>query len=203
MRRSMIFGAAVSLAAAFLVLPAQSASDAELSAAVEAVKKATERFHDVNVALAEGYIPDPGNHCVSAEAEGLPPELGSMGIHYLHPGLLSLTASEPRVDGTGIHTDFQKPAILLYEPQADGSLVLVGVENLVFKKAWEGAGNTNPPSFAGRTWDFMEDDPKTEMDEAHGFAPHFDQHVYFRDEEPATAVQPFSRTVTCEHHKGH
>jgi len=27
------------------------------------------------------------------------------------------------------------PAIQLYEPQADGSLVLVGVENLVFRKA--------------------------------------------------------------------
>lgn len=61
------------------------------------------------------------------------------------------------------------PSILLYEPQADGSLVLVGVENLVFEKAWRAAGNTKPPSFAGRSWDYMKNDPNTPGDEAHGF----------------------------------
>lgn len=188
---------------AFASAPVHSASDTELSAAIDSVKKATERFQDVNVALAEGYVPDPNNHCVTAAAEGLPPELGGMGIHYLHPGLLALTATEPRVDGTGTHTDFQKPAILMYEPQADGSLMLVGVENLVFKKAWETNGNTEPPVFAGRKWDLMEDDPNTEADEAHGFAPHYDQHVYFRGEDLTAAVQPFHASVTCEHHKGH
>ena len=75
------------------------------------------------------------------------------------------------------HTDFQKPAILIYEPQADGSLVLVGVENLVFQEAWRAAGNSAAPEFAGKTWDAMADDPNTLGDEAHGFEPHFDQHV--------------------------
>jgi hypothetical protein len=179
----------------------RAAANDELAAAVEAVKKATERFKDVSVALAEGYVPDPSNHCVTAAAEGLPPELGGMGIHYLRPDLLGLTASEPRVDGTGIHTDFDKPAILLYEPQADGSLMLVGAENLVFKKAWEEAGNTEPPVFAGRRWDYMENDETTEADEAHGFAPHYDQHVYFKGDD--VSIQPFNPHVGCDHHKGH
>jgi hypothetical protein len=168
-------------------------------AAVEAVRAAVERFRDVDVALAEGYIPDPSNHCVTAEAEGLPANWGAMGIHYLHPGLLGLTASEPRVDGTSIHTDFDKPAILLYEPQSDGSLELVAAENLVFKKAWQKAGNSEPPTFAGRNWDHMADDPNTPGDEAHGFEPHYDQHVWFR-ENPLGALMPFNPAVTCEHH---
>jgi hypothetical protein len=184
-------------------LVAPIASAGELGEAVAKVRIATERFQDVNVALAEGYVPDPANHCVTAASEGLPAEMGGMGIHYLRPALLGITATTPRVDGTGIHTDFDNPAILLYEPQADGSLVLVGAENLVFKKAWEEAGNLEPPDFAGRHWDFMEDDPDTAADEAHGFEPHYDQHVYFLGDDLEAAVQPFHPAVTCEHHSGH
>ena len=184
------------LAAFLSIAPMSLAAD---EAAVEAVRAATERFKDVKVALDEGYIPDPSGICVSAAAEGLPAHLGGMGIHYLRPDLLGITATAPRVDGTGTHTDFNEPAILLYEPQADGSLELVGVENLVFKKVWEEAGNTVPPSFAGRTWDHMEDDPNTPGDEAHGFAPHYDQHVWFRG-NPNGALEPFNPAVSCEHH---
>jgi hypothetical protein len=184
-------------------LSAGPAAAADLAAAVEAVRNATERFRDVDVALAEGYVRDPADHCVTAAGEGLPAELGGMGIHFLRPDLLGLTSTEPRVDGTGTHTDFETPAILLYEPQADGTLMLVGAENLVFKKAWDEAGNTEPPVFAGRTWDYMEDDPATEADEAHGFAPHYDQHVYFVDGDTAAAVLPFHAGITCEHHADH
>jgi hypothetical protein len=182
---------------------AAPAASQELEAAVEAVRIATERFRDVNIALAEGYVRDPADHCITAAEEGLPAELGGMGIHFLRPDLLGLTMTEPRVDGTGTHTDFDNPAILLYEPQADGSLTLVGAENLVFKKAWEEAGNTEPPVFAGRTWDYMEDDPATDVDEAHGFAPHYDQHVYLLAGPAADAVNPFHAAITCEYHEGH
>lgn len=191
--------AAIGLASVF----AQSAWADDLAEAVTKVRMATERFKDVNVALAEGYVADPANHCVTAAGEGLPAEWGAMGIHYLHRDLLGITATTPRVDGTGIHTDFDRPAILIYEPQADGSLILVGAENLVFKKAWEAVGNTEPPVFAGRLWDAMEDDPATPADEAHGFEAHYDQHVYFRGDDAKAAVQPFHPAVTCEHHSGH
>lgn len=116
-----LFASLVSLAAA------QSAAEE-----IAAVRAATEKYRDVNVALAEGFIPDPSGHCISAAEEGLPPEWGGMGIHYLNMAALKITAGEPRVDGEGTHTDFMNPAILLYEPQEDGSLELVGVENLIF-----------------------------------------------------------------------
>ena len=169
---------------------------------IAAVRAAAEKYQDVNVALADGYVPDPSGHCVDAAAEGLPPEWGAMGIHYLNPAVLQVTASEPRVDGNSTHTDFMAPAILLYEPQADGSLVLVGVENLVFQDAWKNAGNTTAPAFAGRIWDTMADDANTAADEAHGFAPHFDQHVWAFRENPSGALMPFNPNVSCEHQKG-
>jgi hypothetical protein len=168
---------------------------------LDELRVALEKYQDVNAALADGYIPDPSGMCVSAAMEGLPAELGGMGIHYLHPERLGITADSPRVDGTGTHTDFMQPAILLYEPQEDGSLVLVGVENLVFEEAWKAAGNSEPPVLNGRPWDHMADDPATEADEAHGFMPHYDQHVWlFREAAEGAELEPFNANVTCPDH---
>jgi len=185
---------------AALTPPPAAAQD--VAAEIERVRLATVRFNDVKVALAEGYIPAPPIDCVTAAKEGLPPEWGGMGIHYIHPQLLKITRTEPRVDGESTHTDFLNPAILLYEPRADGSLKLVGVENLVFLNAWKATGHHAPPSFAGRLWDTMADNSSTEQDEAHRFEPHMDQHVYFEKlSKPEDQLKPFSPKVTCEHFK--
>jgi hypothetical protein len=167
------------------------------------VRQATERFRDVNVALADGYIRDPFNLCETAAMMGRPASLGAMGIHYFRPDLLGITAPpSPRVNGVGTHTDFRKPSILIYEPQADGSLQLVAVENLAFTAAWRAAGHTDPPSFYGVKYDAMVDDPKTAVDEAHMFEPHFDRHVWIYRENPNGVFAPFNPAVTCEHHRG-
>ena len=113
--------------------------------------------------------------------------MGAMGIHYIHPKMLKITATEPRVNGDGTHTDFQNPAILLYPPGADGSLTLVGVENLVFLHAWQAAGDQAPPKLAGRSWDTMADNASTAQDEAHKFEPHYDQHLIFQENEESDA----------------
>lgn len=167
------------------------------------VRQATERFRDVNVALAEGYVRDPADLCDSAEMMGRPAELGAMGIHYFRPDLLGITAPpSPRVNGDGTHTDFHQPAILIYEPQADGSLELVAVENLVFAASWRAAGHSEPPTFHGVPWDTMRDDPTTAADEAHMFEPHFDRHVWIYRENPNGVFAPFNPAVSCEHHTG-
>lgn len=175
---------------------ALSAAEVDL----DELRNAVTKYKDVKVALADGYI-TPDNHCVSAAGEGLPPELGAMGIHYIHPALLEITATEPRVDGKSTYTDWIKPSILIYEPQADGSLELVAVENLVFEAAWTASGNTEQLVLNGRSWDHMADDPATAGDEAHGFSPHFDQHVWLFRDNPMGDLMPFNPNVTCEHHK--
>lgn len=166
------------------------------------VRQVTDKYRNIKVALAEGYIRDPADMCETADMMGLPPEKGAMGIHYFRPDMLGITSPpNPRVNGAGMHTDFRKPAILLYEPQADGSLELVGVENLVFAAAWKAAGHDAPPSFHGVTFDTMIDDPKTPIDEAHNFEPHHDRHVWIYRENPNGVFAPFNPRVTCQHHK--
>ncbi|MYM54380.1 hypothetical protein [Thalassovita mangrovi] len=167
---------------------------------IDQMRENLSKYKDINVALADGYI-TPDNHCVSAKGEGLPPELGGMGIHYIHPALLEITATAPRVDGNSTYTDWSQPSILIYEPQADGSLEFVAVENLVFEKAWNDAGMTAQPVLNGRSWDHMADDPATPGDEAHGFMPHYDQHVWLFRDNPMGELMPFNPNVTCDHHK--
>jgi hypothetical protein len=167
------------------------------------IRQATERFRDIKVALAEGYIRDPANMCETADMMGKPRELGAMGIHYVRFDLLGISAPpNPRVDGTGTHTDFLNPAVLIYEPQADGALELIAVENLVFAKAWKEAGHDAPPSFHGLPFDTMVDAAATPVDEAHNFEPHHDRHVWLYRENPNGIFAQFNPRVTCEHHTG-
>ena len=77
--RSMQFGAAGFaigiLALMTLVLPTSAAAH-DATAEIEKVRLATQRFTDVKVALAEGYIPAPPGDCISAAHEGLPAAWG-------------------------------------------------------------------------------------------------------------------------------
>ena len=199
-----MFASAAALAAVTLA-PGISAKAApgDAEPTLEEVRKATERFRDVNVALAEGYVRDHLDMCDTAEMMGKPAELGAMGIHFARLDLLGVTAPpNPRVDGDGVHTDFKAPSILIYEPQADGSLELVAVENLVFRKAWHAAGREAPPTFRGVTYDTMADDPATPTDEAHLFEPHYDRHVWIYRDNPNGVFAPFNPNVTCKHHRG-
>ena len=182
-------------------LSAQTAGPGEPT--LQELRKLTDRFQDVKVALAEGYIRDPFDMCDTAAMMGRPAAQGAMGVHYFRPDLLGITEPpSPRVKGNGTHTDFHTPSILIYEPQADDSLKLVAVENLVFVDAWRAAGHTSPPTFQGVPYDLMIDDPKTEVDEAHMFAPHFDRHVWIYRENPNGVFMPFNPAVSCANHKG-
>jgi hypothetical protein len=204
-------GAFVSLAALLLLSTVRAAHDKPVAGhgpgpgepTLAEVRAATERYQDVRVALADGFIRDPFDLCDTAEMMGRPESLGAMGVHYVRPDLLGITAPpSPRVNGTGTHTDFRTPSILIYEPQPDGTMELVAVENLVFAKAWREAGHTAPPTFHGVPWDSMRDDPATAADEAHMFEPHFDRHVWIYRENPNGVFAPFNPAVTCAHHRG-
>ena len=194
--------AAASAGAFALAIPlAAQAPSGEPS--LEQVRAATARFQDVKVALAEGYVCDPMDVCETADMMGRPTALGAMGIHFFRPDLLGISAPpNTRVDGNGKHTDFLKPSVLIYEPQPDGSLKLVAVENLVFQKSWHAAGHARPPSYQGVAYDTMQDDPATKIDEAHMFEPHYDRHVWLYRDNPNGMYAQFNPNVSCKAHKG-
>ena len=161
------------------------------------VRAATEKYKDVKAAVADGYVRDPMDECVTAASIGYPPKAGAMGVHYARDDLLGIKGPpNPRVNGTGTYTDFRQPAILLYEPQPDGSLKLVGVENLVFEKAWE-ARHKRRPTFHGVPYNRMADNPATPVDEGHMFMPHFDRHVWLYRDNPNGVFAQFNPNVSC------
>jgi hypothetical protein len=168
------------------------------------VKALAGKYRDVNVAKAEGYTTD--HKCTTAEMLGFPPAQGAMGLHYVRRDLLGLppTPAPPgsgRVHGTGTYTDFRKPSMLVYEPQADGSLELVAVENLVFAAAWQAAGKNGPPTFHGHTYVLLADKPETKVDEAHGWEPHYELHAWVFRHNPKGMYAEFSPLVTCRYNK--
>ena len=73
-----------------------------------AVKAATAKYHNVEAALADGYV--PASPCEASAA-------GAMGFHYIHP----VRMTSPAIVG-------EQPEILLYVPRPNGKLRLVGVE---------------------------------------------------------------------------
>jgi hypothetical protein len=81
------------------------------AAALGAARDANEKYQDLNVATAEGFIPI--SPCVSGPT-------GVMGIHY---GSINRLFAPLNAD---------TPAILLYEPKSDGTMKLMGFEYNVF-----------------------------------------------------------------------
>jgi hypothetical protein len=186
-----------------LLTAVSACGSAQNEPSLDEVRAIAEKYRDVNVAKSEGYSTD--NKCVTAEMLGHPAAMGAMGLHYVRRDLLGLPAKPAppgsgRVSGTGTHTDFRKPAMLVYEPQADGSLQLVAVENLVFAAAWQKTGK-KAPTFHGHNWPLLTDDPATTLDEAHGWEPHYEQHLWVLRENPNGAYAPFNPSVTCNHHR--
>jgi len=79
-------------------------------AGADAVRQATAAFHDVDKAIAAGYLTPVGGHCEKTAA-------GAMGVHSVNPVLLQNQALIP-----------EQPEVLLYLPDRRGNYRLVGVE---------------------------------------------------------------------------
>lgn len=186
-----------------LVAPSAEPMDAETAAAIEAIRSATVKYADPEVALADGYVRDPANLCALPEQEGLPVQLGAMGVHFFRPDLLQITAMGPRVAGIGTHTDFLQPSVLIYFPDESGALRLGAVENLVFEGAWKEAGNAGPPEFLGRQYWHRIDNPATaDYDEAHMFEPHYELHIWLHHDNPSGMFSPYNSAVSCDSFDG-
>jgi hypothetical protein len=107
-------------------------SSEEISALISKVRRATRPFNDVHNAIVEGYAKfgDVNGDCVAE------PGQGAMGIHYLNGALVDAVL------------DPLRPEALMYEPQRNGKLELVGVEYIVFQEAWD-AAHPQPPVLFG------------------------------------------------------
>lgn len=129
----------------------------------EAVRAATEKYKDPAAAVADGYAPMP---CVSGPAGG------AMGIHYVNGDYV----------GDGV-IDVTKPEALMYEPQADGSVELLGVEFIIF---------TGPTVLQGQLFHFVN------APNRYGLEPFYELHVWAWRGNPGGTFADFNTTVSCD-----
>lgn len=95
--------------------------------AVALVKMATAKYHTLAAAQEDGFTSQYPAGCAASP-------VGAQGIHYLNPA---------RVDTL---VELLRPELVMYEPQRDGRLELVGVDYVVPFAAWTRA---EPPQLLG------------------------------------------------------
>lgn len=85
---------------------------------IAAARNATARFHNFKAAQDAGYTQQfPVGCAVDPSTGPLDPSEGAQAYHYMNAALV----------GDGV-IDLERPELLMYEPQKNGSLKLVGVD---------------------------------------------------------------------------
>ena len=161
----------------------QWAGNPELGKTLAAIRAATAQFHDEAVALAAGYGYPPVAFCESSST-------GAMGIHHGNFALLGIVPGAVPPTGTDAEIDLLRPEVLLYEPQADGTRKLVGVEYVVYRAAWD-AVNSEPPTLLGVPFD------ERFGSNTHGHAEHYELHVWLWRNNPLGMFAPYNPKVSC------
>jgi hypothetical protein len=156
---------------------ARANQQAQASALVQVVRDATERFHDVAVAEHEGYFLQFG--CVSG------PDYGAMGLHFVNFPLV--------MDGA---LDATRPEIVIYEPQPDGSLQLIGADYLVLAEAWH-AKNASPPELMGQLFHLFE------APNRFGLPAFYTLHVWAWKDSPTGTFVNWHANVSCDAYSGY
>ncbi len=136
-------------------------------------------YRNVDRAAAAGFVPVHG--CVSAPPGT--PFTGAMGHHYVNFERFA-----------NLEIDPSKPEILLYIPNAQGRMELVGVEFAVDAVAWhEKHGDDVFPEVAGVRYD----PPNPMADE--GSLPNiaYTLHVWNWAENPDGMFAPFNPNLSC------
>lgn len=145
-------------------------SRAGTGAALATMRRDLSRFRDVGVALLAGYV--PVSPCETS------PE-GGMGVHYLNPALVG-------------STDPAAPAVLLYEPTADGGATLLGAEWFAVDADQDLGTDADRPSLLGRPFDgpMLGHSPTMPV--------HYDLHVWLYEANPNGVFAPWNPRVGCE-----
>jgi hypothetical protein len=142
----------------------------------EAVRQATERFRDVNAAIAAGYAQFQG--CVSG------PEEGAMGVHYSNFALFDN------------QIEVEHPEVLVYEPR-NGRLHLVAVEYVTPAPAWDPThGEFEKPELMGHLLHFAPGPNR------YGPPAFYELHVWAWKSNPRGTFADWNPNVSCAEWEG-
>jgi hypothetical protein len=142
---------------------------------VEKVRRATAKYRDIKVALYEHWT--PATPCVSG------PNTGAMGVHFVLPA---------RLGDAAVYAD--APEALIYEPQPDGSMRLVGVEFILFAANWATAHpEGGAPNLEGHLMNYVG------APNRYGLDAFYELHVWAWEDNPEGSFADWNTQVTCEH----
>ncbi|MEO8369191.1 MAG: hypothetical protein ABI806_08330 [Candidatus Solibacter sp.] len=179
MRHSMLALAILSAGASHALaqdththMDAAKKPNANQTGLLKIVRDSTERFKDVHVAMAEGYALQFG--CVSGS------DSGAMGLHYVNASLVAAGILDPT-----------RPQIVIYEPQPDGTLKLIGADYLVLANAWH-ATHAEAPEMMGQLFHLFEAPNRFAL------PAFYTLHVWAWKENPKGAFVNWHPQVTCD-----
>ena len=167
-----------SLCAALTVLAASGTATAadEPTPLIDRVRNATSRYLEIGAAQAEGFV--AATPCVSG------PDTGAMGVHLVLPSRISSGVLDPT-----------QPEALIYEPMANGTMRLVGVEFILLASIWE---SSNPPPDSGPALDgnllnYIA------APNRYGLPAFYELHVWAWEHNPQGSYADWNTHVTCTH----
>jgi hypothetical protein len=142
---------------------------------IDAVRNATARYLDINEAFRAGFV--TGTPCVSG------PDSGAMGVHLVLPARISAGVLDPT-----------KPEALIYEPMADGTMRLVGVEFIVLESIWASNNpNGGVPALEGNLLNYVA------APNRYGLPAFYEIHVWAWQTNPKGSYADWNTQVTCAH----
>jgi hypothetical protein len=141
--------------------------EAEGQRALARVRRATARYHRVEVAVAAGYDLVEGlDHCFDN------PGVGGMGFHYINQGL-------------DLKLNPLRPEAMVYVPGPNEKLKLGAVEYIVPAADWDAVGHTEPPSVLGHHLHLNQD------------LGVYVLHVWLWQRNPAGMFEDWNPNVSC------
>ena len=141
---------------------------------VAKVRGATQRYADINVAIAEGWV--QGTPCVSG------PEFGAMGVHFVLPA---------RVNAAVLEAEY--PEALIYEPLESGAFRLVGVEYIILADVWKAKyPDAGPPALEGNLLNFVG------YPNRYGLPAFFELHIWAFEHNPMGSFADWNTRVVCD-----
>lgn len=150
---------------------ATNAGDPAQNQLLSTIRDATDQYHDVAAALADGYV--LGSPCEAMPGQGI-------GIHYRKASL---------IDGV---VDPAHPELLVYEPRDNGDLKLVAVAFVVRAAIWD-ATHSSPPMLGDQVFE-----DKRIPDWSSPPFPNYELHVWVWKHNSNGMYATTNPSVSCE-----
>jgi hypothetical protein len=166
-------GRVASIALALVLVPAfAGATVAGGQADVADVRKATVKYHDIDAAIADGYV--LFYQCTEE------PGVGTMGQHFVKGSLVE----DPAINAL-------EPEVLVYAPKRNGAWKLVALEYVTLAPLWDAAFPGQWPTVLGQDLLFRE------AGNRYGLPDFYERHAWIWQGTPRGQFEDWNPNITC------